>query len=284
MPNAGSHAQPLPPVREVVTMTDSPSIDMPSRAEAEGAVLQVARVGILAYGVVYLVLGWIALQLAFGSSSGDASTTGALREMASQTPGGVLMWIVVVGLAAMVVWQLASAFWGESWLEGSDRTFSQAKHVGRAIAHGALAFTAFRIVTSGSGGGSQEETITARLLQAPAGQVLVGLVGLGIIAVGVHQVRSGITKSFTTKLAGATEGVVRLGQVGYVAKGVTFAIVGALFGWAALASDSDKAGGMDQALQTLRDQPFGTWLLAAVGLGFAAYGIFCFAWARHPRP
>lgn len=267
-------------------MPDSPSVDMPTQAEAEGAILQVARIGIAAYGLVYLVLGWISLQLALGSSSSsDASTTGALRELASQTLGSVLMWIVVVGLAAMVVWQLASAFWGESWLEGSDRTLSQAKHVGRAIAYGALSFTAFRIVTSSSGGGgSQEESLTARLLQAPAGQVLVGLVGLGIIAVGIYQVRSGITKSFTEKLAGATEGVVRLGQVGYVAKGVTFAIVGALFGWAALTSDSDKAGGMDQALQTLREQPFGPWLLAAVGLGFAAYGLFCFAWARHPRP
>jgi hypothetical protein len=267
-------------------MNSSPSASMPSQAEAEGAILQVARVGIVAYGVVYLVLGWIAVQLGLGGTSEDASTQGALRELASQSFGGVLMWIVVGGLGAMVVWQLTSAFWGESWLEGSDRTFEQAKHVGRAIAYGALAVAAFRIVTSvGSGGsGSPEETITARLLQAPAGQFLVGLVGLGIVAIGVYQVRSGLTESFTSKLAGASPGVVRLGQVGYVAKGVTFAIVGGLFGWAALTADPDKAGGMDQALQTLRSQPFGSILLVTMGVGFAAYGVFCFAWARHPRP
>ena len=266
-------------------MSSNPSVSMPSQAEAEGAILQVARIGILAYGVVYLVLGWIAFQLGLGGSSEEASTQGALREVAGQAFGGVLLWIVVVGLGAMVVWQLASASWGEAWLEGSDRTLAQAKHVGRAVAYGALAVAAFRIVTANSGsGGSPEETVTARLLQAPGGQVLVGLVGLGIVAVGVYQVRSGIQEGFTSKLAGASRGVVRLGQVGYVAKGITFAIVGGLFGWAAFTADPDKAGGMDQALQTLRAQPFGMVLLMAMGAGFAAYGIFCFAWARHPRP
>jgi hypothetical protein len=65
---------------------------------------------------------------------------------------------------------------------------------------------------------------------------------------------------------------------------VTLAIVGGLFGWAAMTADPEKAGGMDQALQTLREQSYGTWLLAAIGLGFVAYGVFCFFWARHPRP
>lgn len=262
------------------------SVDMPTEAEAQGAVLQLARVGILSYGLVYAITGWIALQLAFSGGSGEeASTTGALRELASQGFGTVLLWIVVVGLAAMALWQLASTFVGETWMDSSDRKFEQAKHVGRAIVYGVLSFQAFRIVSGGSsGGGSQEESLTATLLGAPGGRFIVGAIGLAIIAIGVYQVRSGVTKDFTKKLAGADQKTVRLGQVGYIAKGVTLATVGGLFGWAAMTADPENAGGMDQALQTLRQQSYGMWLLAAIGLGFVAYGIFCFFWARHPRP
>lgn len=267
-------------------MSTSTSIDMPDKAEAQGAVLQVARVGIVSYGIVYAVAGWIALQLAFTGGSGEeASTSGALRELASGGFGRMLVWVIAVGLAAMALWQLSSIFWGESWLDDSERTFERLKHVGRAIVYAALSFQAVRILTSGSGGGgNQEETLTATLLGAPGGRLLVGAIGLGIIAIGVYQVRSGITRDFTSKLAGAGRTTVRLGQVGYVAKGSALALVGGLFGWAALTADPDKAGGMDQALQTLRDQAYGPWLLAFVGLGFIAYGLFCSQWARHPRP
>lgn len=257
---------------------------MVSEPEARGALLATARVGIVAYGLVYLTVGWIAFQLAFGSGGGEASTSGALRRLGQQPLGTVLLWVVVVGLAAMAVWQLGQAVWGNSWREGRDRGLARAKNVGRAIVYVALSVSAWRIVAGSGGGGSQEESLTARLLSAPAGQLLVAAVGLGVVAVGVYQVRSGITERFTKKLAGADDRVVMLGKIGYVAKGITLVIVGGLFGWAALTADADKAGGMDQALQTLREQPFGPWLLAAMGVGFAAYGLFCFAWARHPRP
>ena len=142
---------------------------------------------------------------------------------------------------------------------------------------------------SGGSGDSQEEGLTADLLGAPAGRTLVAVLAIAVIAVGVRQVHRGVTDSFTHDLeAPATSGdsgsaVIVLGRVGYVAKGVAIGVVGILFGWAALAYDPEKAGGLDDALRTVRDQPFGPYLLSAVALGLAGFGLFCFAWAKNPR-
>ena len=78
-------------------------------------------------------------------------------------------------------------------------------------------------------------------------------------------------------------GVVRLGQIGYIFKRVAFAIVGGLFGWAAITYDLEKAGGLDDALRTVNRAPFGAGPLTLMALGLACFGIYCFAWARHPK-
>ena len=94
----------------------------------------------------------------------------------------------------------------------------------------------------------------------------------------------GITKKFTEQLAGSVSpGIVRLGQIGYIAKGIALAIVGVLFVVAAVTFDPKKAGGLDAALRTLRDQPFGPFLLTLMALGIACYGVYCFAWSAHPK-
>jgi hypothetical protein len=121
------------------------------------------------------------------------------------------------------------------------------------------------------------------------GQLIVGLIGLGIVAAGVVFIVRGWKASFTHHLQPqATSGtrgrvVVRLGQAGYVAKGVALGVVGSLFVAAAWSYDPKEAGGLDVALSTLLDQPFGRWLLTLVALGLAAFGAYCFAWARYPK-
>ena len=250
-----------------------------------------ARVGLVAYGVVHLVIAWIALQVAW-AGGGDASSGGALRTVAEQPFGRTMLWLTVAGLAALVVWQLGTAVWGYQTEDGAKRVRKRLGAAGRVVVYGALAVSAAKIAagtSGGSGGDSKEEGLTADLLGAPAGRVLVAVVGIAIIALGVRQVHRGVTDSFTHDLEGpATSGdsgsvVVLLGRVGYVAKGVAVGVVGILFGWAALAYDPEKAGGLDDALQTVRDQPFGPYLLSAVALGLAAFGLFCFAWAKNPR-
>ncbi len=264
-------------------MTTASSQD--AKQEAEGWIVLVARVGIVTYGIVHLVIAWLAGQIAFGGGGGQASSSGALEQIAQQSFGSVLLWFIVVGMVAMALWQLLEAGFGDSWVSDEDRLKEKAKHVGKAIIYGYLGYAAYKVVSGAgsSGGGSQEESITATLLSAPAGRFLVAAVGIGIIVVGVMQAKHGLDEAFTEKLTHATESVVKLGKAGYVAKGTTLVVVGGLFGWAALTADADKAGGMDQALKTLQDNPVGMVVLVLIALGLAAYGVFCFAWARYCR-
>ncbi len=247
------------------------------------------RVGIVAYGLVHVLIAWIALQIAWSREQSQANSSGALRQLAGQPLGLVLLWVVMLGLVALVLWQLSQAIWGHQRADGWKRVRKRATSAGRAVVYGALAASAFRIVAGGSGGGSKPDSVSSALMQQPGGRLAVGFIGLGIVAVGVVLVYRGATASFTHHLqpeatsGGSGTAVVRLGQAGYVAKGISLGIVGALFVWAAWTYDPQKAGGLDVALQTLLEQPFGAWLLSLVALGLAAYGAYCFAWARYPR-
>ncbi|MGI9085791.1 MAG: DUF1206 domain-containing protein [Aeromicrobium sp.] len=250
-----------------------------------------ARVGLVAYGVVHLLVAWIALQVAW-SGGGDASGGGALRKLAEQPFGVTLLWITVLGLVVLALWQLLAAVLGyQSEDDEKKRTFKRLSAAARTVAYGFLAFAAARIAagSGGSGGRSKEEGVTATLLAVTAGRVLVGAIAIAILALALRQAWRGITDGFTNDLeVQATTGssgttVLALGRIGYVAKGVAFGIIAVLFATAAVTYDADKAGGLDDALGTLREQPFGPYLLTVVALGIAAFGIFCFAWARHAR-
>ncbi len=250
-----------------------------------------ARVGLVGYGVVHLLIAWITLQLAWGGGGEEASESGALQEVAQQPLGGTLLWIVAIGLAALTLWQLATAIWGFRHEDGMERTRHRVAAVGRGVVYAVLAYSAVRTSTSGSGGGgdSSQEGLTARLLGAPGGPWLVGAVAVAIMAVGVYLVWRGLSGGFTVDLrtgalSGRTEKPVMVtGTVGHVAKGAAITIVGGLFAWAAATYDPEKAGGLDDALSTVRDQPYGPYLLTAIALGLAAFGLYCFAWARYVR-
>lgn len=264
------------------------------RDSAEDGPLRVLiSAGLVFYGVVHLLVAWIAVQVAWGGSSSgqEASQQGALREMGGSTLGNILLWITAVGMAGLVFWQLGEAIWG--YREKSDKWKKRrrrAASVGRAVLYGALSYNAASIAigssggSGGSGGGQKEETATAQLLGNTWGQVLVTAAGVVIIVIGGRQIRRGLKKKFTDDLHGhPPETTIRLGQVGFVAKGIAIAIVGGLFCWAAFSHDPEKAGGLDDALRTLREGPFGTILLTVLALGLAAFGLYCFAWARQPR-
>jgi hypothetical protein len=250
-----------------------------------------ARIGLVAYGVVHLLIAWLAVQIAW-SGGGDASSGGALKTLAEQPFGETMLWICAAGLVCLVLWQLATAVWGYQSEDGAKRMRKRLSSAGRCIVYAALAVSAVKIVTgsgSGSGGDSKQEGLTADLLSAPAGRVLVAIVGLAILGVAVSLAYRGATDGFTHDLtSGATNGhsgttILALGRFGYVAKGVAIGVVGVLFSWAAISYDPDKAGGLDDALKTVRDQPFGPYLLTLVALGLAAFGLFCFAWSRYAR-
>lgn len=257
----------------------------------DSTTLEVAvRAGLLGYGLVHLLIGWTALQLAWtGGGSGSADQTGALRQLVDQPLGRGLLWAVAVGLVALAVWQAIEAVIGHTREDGAKRVAKRVGSAGRVVIYGVLAVSAANVARGeSSGGGNNEESTSGRVMNMTGGQLIVGAVGLGVIAVGVYLVFKGVTTRFEKDLsAQATSGrsgstVQRLGQVGYAAKGVSLALVGGLFTYAAATHDPQKAGGLDDALATLLEQPYGKYLLTLVALGLVSFGLFCFAWARWP--
>lgn len=244
-------------------------------------------VGLIAFGLVHILIGWIALQIAWaGEGGGEASQQGALDEMAGQPFGAALLWITVVGLFTMAIWQIAEAVWGHrDRPSGAKRIRKRLGSAGRAFTYAAIGVAAIATLRGDSGSsGSSEEGWTARLLSAPFGRILVIVAALVIVALGVRLARRGITKKFTDDLAGGTSReVIRLGQAGYIVKGIALVIVGGLFGWAAITYDPEKAGGLDDALRTVNSAPFGSILLTVMALGLIAFGVYCFFWARQPK-
>ncbi len=254
-----------------------------------------ARVGLVSYGVVHLLVAWLALQLAWGTSSESADQSGALSTVAESPVGKPLLWIIALGMIALAVWQALEVLrWRSGWSASGDaRTKAvkkSAKAVAKAIVYAALAVLAIRFATGGGGSSSQQQqSTTAGVFGWPAGRWLIGLAGLVLIGVGVYHVYKGVTKHFLKEIdlaqapPSATRLVTRLGQVGYPGKGIALGVVGALFVWAAVTFDPEKASGLDGALRTILDAPFGQVLLTLVALGIAAFGAYLLVRARYPE-
>lgn len=248
-----------------------------------------ARIGLVAYAIVYVLLGWLAIQLALGHSSGKPSSTGAMRELTQQPLGGVLIWVVALGMFLLVIWQLLEAAYGHRDDDGTSRTGKRLMSVGKAILYGAVGVSGLKVATgSGGGGGSKsQESTTAKLMDLPGGQLIVGVVALAILAYGAYQIYVGWSEKHAEKLdaegrsGDSGTAYLAFGKVGYTAKGLVIVIVGLLFGYAAVTHDAKKSGGVDQALFKVLDQPFGPVLLCAMGVGLICYGLFTLARARH---
>lgn len=248
----------------------------------------VVRFGLVAYGVVHLLLAWIALQLAFGETGRSASSSGALKELASQPFGGVAIWAVALGMTLLVLWRLVEAAFGHEQEDGKEKLGKRAASLLKAVLYGAVAFSAFKVALgSGGSGGSGSDSLTSRVMNWPGGQVLVGLGGLAVIGYGAFTAYRGWSEKFLEHLdidgtSGRDGRAYRVfGKVGYIAKGISVGVVGGLFVYAAVTHEADESGGLDQALRTVLDQPFGPVLLSAIALGIGCYGLFCFARARH---
>ena len=257
------------------------------RARQSDWIDHAARIGLVAYGLVHVVIGWLALQLALGDRSGSASSSGAIRELAEQPFGLVLVWLVAVGMFLLMCWRILEAALGHREYDGFKRVRKRLTSAGRAVVYGLISLSALSVaIGSGSSGGGTDSA-TAKLMDLPGGQLIVGAIGVAIAAIGIALIRKAYTEEFAKEMN--VEGLsgpsgtayVWLGKVGCVAKGVAFGIVGALFCYAAATHEPNKSGGLDQALSELLEQPFGPVLLATIALGFAAYGLFCFAQARY---
>jgi len=244
------------------------------------------QLGVAAIGVVYLLLAWIALQVAFGGSDKSADNSGALKEIAEKPFGKVLLGVMAVGLFAYAVWQLVLMVIGYQEKEGGERTFKRVSAAGKAVFGAAIGVQALTLALGHNSKNSSQSQAdwTGKLLGAPAGHVLVVIIGIALIGFGGYLIYKGVKKKFLEKLeGGASATVTRLGQVGWIARGIVFGVLGILVIVAGVKSQPEKARGLDRALKTLAEQPFGKWILTAVALGLAAYAIFQLVTARRHK-
>jgi Domain of Unknown Function (DUF1206) len=271
-------------------MTDKSFQGVADRTTDSGAFEYTARAGFAVSGVLHLIVGYIILRIAFGSG-GNADQSGALATLARQSGGALIMWVIAVGLVALGLWQVAEAIVGSKPGEGSgprqDDTpaWKRAKSVGLAIVNFAIAFAAARFAMgSGQQSSQQNAGLSAQMMQSGWGKAVLIAIGLGLIGVGGYHVYKGVAKKFLKDLrvSGGT-GITATGITGYVAKGLVLAGAGVLVIVATLQADPSKATGLDAAVKTLGQAPFGKLLLVLAALGIAAFGAYSFVRSRYGR-
>lgn len=249
-----------------------------------------ARVGLAARGLVYVLIGILALQIAFAGRAQRADQQGAFQTLAQNGFGKAILWLVIIGFVGYGLWQASEAAWGHR-REPDDRkrAASRVESAIKAVIYLILAVVAFRVVTGTSTGRQGGEQVTAKLLHLPGGQVLVALAGVAIVAAAVLLTWRGLRTKFEEHLdlselgPGARSAVINLGKVGYLARGIVFSLVGLLVVMAAVTFDPDKARGMDAALRQVAARPYGPWLLSLMALGLMCFGAYSFAESRYRR-
>lgn len=246
-----------------------------------------ARAGFVFIGLVHVLIGFIALQVARGQG-GEADQSGAIGSLAAKPGGTILLWAGFAACAALALWMVSEAVFGVRSQSGSKKKLQKAgEAAGKAVVFGFLAFTFAVFASGGSKNSSQSASdFTAKLLGLPAGKVLLIAVGLAVIGAGAYYVYRGLTRKFMEDVqptGNARTAVMWIGTAGYAAKGLVLAVVGVLMVIAAATADPSKSSGLDGGLKTLGSQPYGVFLLTATAAGLVCYGLYSMARARYGR-
>lgn len=247
------------------------------------------RFGLVAYGLVHLVLAWLALQLALGNRQGRLDRRGAVHQLAEQPFGMAAVLLVAIGMAVLVVWRILEVFVEHGDEDPGERWRHRAVAAAKGIAYGAIGASAVSVLLGhgSSRPGQEEQGWSARMMGWPGGPWIVAGVGVALLGYTVGMCWRGLSGRHREHLdaegrSGESGSLYLLvGTIGYVAKGLAFGIVGGLFIWAAVTHDPRHSGGLDQALGRLLREPAGPWLLGAIAVGLACYGVFQLVRARH---
>lgn len=249
-----------------------------------------ARAGLAARGLVYVMVGGLAVLAAIGSGGGVGGGGSALRTLLNEPLGVLPLGLIGLGLVCFSAWRLVNAALDADGHGTSPKGLgTRAVHALSGVVNGGLALTAFGLaVGAGSGGGDDAAARdwTAWLLAQPFGRWLVAAVGLGVIGAGAFHLFKAWKGDMLKRLsvpADKRSAALALGRIGYAARGVVFGVIGVFLIVAALHADSSEAKGLGGALSALRQQPFGWALLALVAAGLAAFGAFGIAQARWRR-
>jgi hypothetical protein len=248
-----------------------------------------SRAGFVARGLVYAIIGVLALKLAFGHGGKLTNQQGALKTVAHQPFGTVLLTLVAIGLGGYSIWRLVRAAIGHG-PEGSDTGFERLAALASGLAYGALCVLAIEILVSGHGSTSgSPKQATAGVLGWPGGTWIVGIAGVVMIAVALYQGYRGVTKKFLkdSKVEEmkpeVKKWISRVGTVGHLARMVVFGLVGIFLVKAAIDYNPKQAVGLDGALAKLTHYSYGPFLLGVVAAGLIAFAVYSLSDARYRR-
>ncbi len=247
-----------------------------------------SRAGFIARGLVYGLVGILAFKLALGSGNRSASQQGALRTIAAQPLGTVLLILVAIGLGGYALWRLTRALVGHG-PESSDSRGERVAAFASGVVYSGICVVAVEIVLGAGGGSGAARKPTAGVLGWPGGTWLVAIAGVAMVGVGLYQGYRGITTDFlkdskTEEMApGTRRWIAWIGRVGHLARMLVFCLVGIFLLDAAINADAAKAVGLDGALGKVDHASYGPFLLGIVAVGLFAFGVYSLSDARYRR-
>ena len=260
------------------------------RAAASAPMRFLARAGFLARGLMYIVIGWIALQVAFGKTGQEADKTGALHELSTKPFGAAALWLLVVGFFGMALWRLSEAAYGSA--SGGGKASSRLSSLARAVIYAVIGYGVLKYAIGAGAPQSsnqQSQDLTAALLRHTGGQPLVVIIGLAFIGGGLYLGYQAWRERFRRglelgRLRARTRRIVEwLGKTGGMARGIVFVTAGVFLVVAAVEYKPQQAKGVDSSLRALAATPAGPWLLVLVAIGLIMFGLFSFCQARWER-
>ena len=106
-----------------------------------------ARIGLITYGLVHLVIAWLAIQLALGDKEGSADSQGAVQQLDEQPYGQAIVWAVAIGMFLLALWQGLEALFGYRDEEGFTQVRKRVTAAGKAVVYVVIGISAVRAAT-----------------------------------------------------------------------------------------------------------------------------------------
>ncbi len=267
----------------------APRSGRPARSGRSGrGMAWLARAGLVARGLMYVLIGIIAVQVAIDGSHQQADRTGAVRLVAQTAFGTAILWLLVIGFAGMTLWRLSEAAWGSPGA-GGRKASKRLANLARAVFYALVTYGILKYalgVGQPSSSDRQSQDLTADALKYQGGQVVVALAGVVIVIAGLYVIYRAYKLKFLRHLRMGSASprtrkvVTRLGQVGGIARGLVFATIGVFLVIAAKDANPKQAKGIDSALRALAHTPLGPWLLVVVAIGLVMFGVYSWCEAR----
>jgi hypothetical protein len=253
------------------------------KAEFSPLMEALTRIGYGTRGLIYIIMGLLAVQVAFGKGGALASPLGAIAKIGKQPGGMVLLWVVLLGLISYSLWGVVRAVF-DPLHKGNDMKglIARAGFLVSAFGYAILILSTYGYITgkSPASSGSQSQKMITTIMAMPWGRWAIGIIGLAALATGLYQIYLGFKAGFDRQFEtyALTPEQVKLatdvGRFGTAARGVVLTLVGGLIVLAAYRANPSQPIGMDAALATLLHQPYGIWLLGIVAVGLIAFGCY----------